>query len=61
VSFALYANFTEIDGPTARDLKARIRNRIRREGGVVTAIYRNPFSPERHRYRFIRVHFTRNT
>ena len=55
--FAIYANLTEATGPQALALKRAIRSRLDAMGARVTSIYRNPFSPERHRYRFIRVHY----
>lgn len=57
MSLAVYANFTGLTAADARRLKGRIRESIHSGGGIPTRIYRNPFSPERQRYRFIRVHY----
>jgi hypothetical protein len=55
--YALYVNLTEITGSEALAVKRAIRSRLDAMGARVTSIYRNPFSPERHRYRFLRVHY----
>lgn len=54
---AYYVNLTGASAKAIREVKASIRHAIRRRGGRITHIYRNPYGSEVIRYRFLRVHF----